>query len=231
VVALDTETGDEKWRADYDDKTNYSTPVIWKNVAGTELVTVGKTARSFDPETGKLNWELKIGGQMAVPSPVYDDDHIYLGLSGENYKPGVLYSIKAGAKGDITPPDSTLVSSGVEWTLLQAGINSASPLLHNGLLYLVSGRSGELSCVDASTGELVYLQKIDKMGSCWASPWEFDDKIWFYDEKGVTRVVQAGRNFKLLTQNALDDKFWASVAFSSDSYILKGVEKIYCIKK
>jgi len=231
MVALDAETGNEKWRVSRDEKTNYSTPVIWENASGVELVTVGTTARSNDPETGSLIWELKIGGQMSVPSPVYDNDHIYLGLSGDNNKPGVLYSIKAGAKGDITPADSGLVSSGVEWTLREAGINSASPLLYEGLLYFVSGRSGELSCVDASSGDLLYLQKIEKMGACWASPWEYDNKIWFYDEKGVTHVVQAGRDYKLLAQNTLDDKFWASVAFSNDAYIFKGVKKIYCVKK
>jgi outer membrane protein assembly factor BamB len=231
LVALDAATGREKWRATYDDKTNYSTPVIWENAAGIELVTVGKTARSFDPQTGELNWELKIGGQMAVPSPVYNNDFIYLGLSGENYKPGVLYSIKAGAKGDITPGDSALVSNGVEWTLRDAGINSASPLLYDGLLYLVTGRSGELSCIDASSGDLIYMQKIENMRACWASPWAFDNKIFFYDEKGVTRVVQAGRDFKLRAEHTLDDTFWASVAFSTDAYIVKGVKKLYCISK
>jgi outer membrane protein assembly factor BamB len=231
LVALDAATGAEKWRVNRDEKTNYSTPVIWKNQFQTELVTVGRTVRAYNPETGALIWELKIDGQMAVSSPVYDSNHIYLGRSGENSKPGVFFSIKAGAEGDITPKDSALVSSGVEWTLREAGIANASPLLYDGLLYLVGGRSGELSCVEASSGALIYKQKIEKVGACWASPWTFDDKIYFYDEKGITQVVQAGKEFKLLSQNTLDDKFWASVAFTGDAYILKGVKKIYCISK
>jgi outer membrane protein assembly factor BamB len=195
------------------------------------LVVLGDTVRSYDPENGKQFWELKIGGQMAVSSPVYNNDHIYLGRSGDNSKPGVFFSVKAGAKGDITPKDSTLVSNGVDWTLRGAGISNGSPLLYDGLLYLVSGRSGELSCVEAATGELIYKEKIEKVGACWASPWVFDDKIYFYDEKGTTQVVQAGKEFKLLSQNTLNDKFWASAAFTSDAYILKGVKKIWCVKK
>ena len=231
MVALDAATGNEKWRVGRDEKTNYSTPVIWKNKVRTELVTTGKTARSYDPATGRLIWELKMEGQMSIPSPVYSDEHIYLGNSGGRDEPGILYSIKAGAEGDITPADSGLVSNGVEWTVRDAGISNPSPLLYKGFLYLLSGRGGELSCMDAATGELIYLEKIEKVAACWASPWASGDQIYFYDERGVTQVIQAGKEFKLLSQNKLDDKFWASVAITEDAYIFKGVKKLYCVKK
>jgi outer membrane protein assembly factor BamB len=231
IVALDAATGNEKWKADRDEKTNYSTPVIWKNKFRTELVTTGKTARSYDPATGKLFWELKMDGPMAIPSPVYDNQHIYLGNAGGPAQAGIIYSVKAGASGDITPADSGLVSSGVEWTYRNAGLSNPSPLLHNGLLYLLSGRGGELQCLNASTGELVYLEKIDKVGACWASPWAVGDQICFFDEKGNTHIIRAGKEFKEIGQNSLDDKFWASVAITDESYIFKGVKKLWCVKK
>lgn len=231
LVALDALTGNEKWKVDRDEKTNYSTPVIWKNKVRTELVTTGQWARAYDPLTGKLIWELKMNEGMAVPSPVYDYEHIYLGKAGGPNKPGMLYSVKAGSNGDITPADSGLVSYGVEWTLRQTGVANSSPLLCNGLIYLLGSRGGEFYCLDAATGATVYKEKIDKVGACWASPWIQGDKIYFYDEKGITQVVQAGREFKLLSQNKLDDKFWASVAITNDAYILRGVKKLYCVKK
>lgn len=231
LMALDAATGNQKWRVDRDEKTNYSTPVIWKNMARTELVTTGKIARSYGPATGNLFWELKMGGEMAIPSPVYDSEHIYLGNAGGRDKQGILYSIKAGAKGDITPADSGLISSGVEWTVREAGISNPSPLLYNGLLYLLTGGGGELSCLDATSGELVYKEKVENVGACWASPWACGDKICFYDEKGVTQVIQAGKEFKVLSPNTLDDKFWASVAITNDAYIFKGVKKLFCVKK
>jgi len=72
---------------------------------------------------------------------------------------------------------------------------------------------------------------VDKVGACWASPWIQGDKIFFYDEKGTTQVIQAGKEFKVLSQNTLNDKFWASVAITSDAYIFRGVKKLYCVKK
>lgn len=231
LVALDAATGNEKWKVDREEKTNYSTPVIWKNSVRTELVTTGKSARAYDPATGKLIWELKMDDGMAVPSPVYDSEHIYLGKAGGPNKPGMLYSVKAGSNGDITPADSGLVSNGVEWMLRQTGVANSSPLLFNGLIYLLGSRGGEFYCLDAATGATVYKAKADKVGACWASPWIQGDKIYFYDEKGITQVIQAGREFKVLAQNKLDDKFWASVAITNDAYIFRGVKKLYCVKK
>lgn len=232
IIALDAATGNEKWKVNRDDeKTGYSTPVIWKNKFRTELVTLGKSARSYDPATGKLFWELKMGGDNAIPSPVSDNEHIYFGKPGGNNKPGILYSVKAGIDGDITPADSGLVSNGVEWTLKETGVGNPSPLLYNGSIYLLSSRGGEICCLDAKTGEQFYKQKVDKVGACWASPWIQGDKIYFYDEKGITQVIQAGKEFKVLSQNKLDDKFWASVAVAGDAYIFRGVKKLYCVKK
>jgi len=42
IVALDAATGEEVWKAARDEKTTYSTPVIWKNSIRTELVVSEK---------------------------------------------------------------------------------------------------------------------------------------------------------------------------------------------
>ena len=223
LVALDAATGNEKWKVARDEKTNYSTPVIWTNKFGAELVTIGKWARAYNPENGTLIWELKMGEGMTVPSSVYDEGHIYVGKAGGPNKPGMLYSVKAGSKGDITPAEGTQVSNGVEWSLKETGIANPSPLLLNGLIYLLSSRGGEIYCLDAATGTQVYKEKVPGVGACWATPWANGDKIYFFDEKGITQVIQAGKEFKVLSQNKLDDKFWASVAITDDAYIFKGV--------
>jgi hypothetical protein len=42
-------------------------------------------------------------------------------------------------------------------------------------------------------------------------------------------VLKAGRDFEVLHQNVLEDKVWASVAVTGDSYLMKGTDQIYCI--
>jgi len=229
LVALDSATGQETWRVDRDEKTSYSTPFIWKHSTGTELVTGGKTARSYDPETGKLLWELRMAGHYTIPSPVAEGDHLFLGNTAFRDTPGTLFCVRAGAEGDITPAEGETTSSGVVWSNPDAPTDNPSMLLLDGLLYQVSSRGGTVTCMEAATGEVVYQERIGGVGRCWASPWAWDGKVHFTDEKGVTRVFRAGRAFELLGENRLDDTFWTSVAAAGDAYLMRGAEFLYCI--
>lgn len=229
LVALDAASGKELWKKEREEKTNYSTPVIWKNSMRTELVSTGKTARSYDPENGDLLWELFIGGFYTIPSAVPDQDLLYMGNAGFRDTPGTLYCVRAGAEGDITPAEGERTSSGVVWSNPDAPTENPNPLVYKGLLYVISSRGGNITCFDATSGEEVYAEKVDNVGACWASPWEYQDQIFFTDEKGVTSVLKAGRSFELLYQNRIDDKFWASVAAARDAWIMKGTDKIYSI--
>jgi outer membrane protein assembly factor BamB len=229
LVALNTANGEEKWRAGRQEKTNYSTPVIWKNKIRNELVTSGKTARSYDPATGKLLWQLSMGGEMSIPSPVADQEYLYIGISSGREIKGNFFAVKAGAEGDITPAAGQRISNGVSWSEPETTLGSTSPLLHNGLIYFLGGRGGKMACFDAATGDSVYRAKTDSMASCWASPWANNDKIFITDEKGTTHVIKAGKKFEPLSKNKLDDKIWSSLAITKDAYILKGVKFLYCI--
>ena len=41
VLALDKQTGEETWRTPREEKSNWGSPLLWKNKARTEVVTVG----------------------------------------------------------------------------------------------------------------------------------------------------------------------------------------------
>jgi len=232
LVALDSETGDEIWKVDRDEKTSYSTPFIWKNAVRTELVTGGLRARAYNPATGELIWELQMDGRYSIPGPTADKDLLFMGNGGFRDIPGTYFAIKAGSEGDITPDSGSISSDGVAWSNPNAAfLGNPSPLLYNGLIYMISGRGGELTCLEAETGELVYQEKIENVAACWASPWVNGNTIFFMDEKGVTQAIKAGREFEHLHENSLDDKFWASVAATGDAYLFKGDKKLYCVTK
>jgi len=230
ITALDAASGEELWRVQRDEKTNYSTPYIWKNRQRTELVAGGKTIRSYDPETGSELWSLKAGGEMNIPSAVGDANMLYTGnTSGQNAK-GAFYAVKAGAEGDITPADSSSLSSGIAWIQPEANPGNSSPLLYDGYLYLVSNRGGEIRCINAADGSFVYNNRIAGLGAVWASPWGYDNRVWLYDENGTTFVLQGGNTFKYERKSKLNDKIWASVAITNGRYVFRGGEYLYCIK-
>jgi len=224
IVAINSVTGEEKWRIKREEKTTYSTPYIWKNKIRTELVTCGKTARSYDPETGKLLWELKAGGEQVIPSPVGNEELLYLGNPGGRETKAKLFGVKAGLDGDIT-------DKGAAWVSEESGLGNPSPLLYKDRIYVIGGK-GEIAVLDASTGVLKYQKRISGIGAVWASPWTSNDIVYFLDEKGVTRAFKAGDAFELVAENKLEgSKFWSSVAVAGNKYIFRGGDKLYCIGK
>ena len=133
---------------------------------------------------------------------------------------GTLFGIKAGASGDISLKEGEVSNDWVVWSVPESGIAMASPVIYNGLIYIVERNRGQIFCYEAATGEIVYPgTKITDAKAFWASPWVFDDKVYCLDEKGTTHVIQAGREFKEIGKNKLDDTFWASTAIAQLSLI------------
>lgn len=230
LAALDSKTGDEKWRVSREEKSNWGTPIIWKNSRRTELVVQGLKTRSYDPQTGKLFWEIDMGGGRNITSPVADGDMVFVG-NEKRRDGGTLFGIKAGASGDISLKEGESSNEYVIWSVPESGIAMASPLVYNGLIYIVDRNRGQIYCYEASTGKLFYpATKISGAKDFWASPWIFDDKVYCLDDKGTTHVIQAGREFNELGKNKLDDIFWASTAIAKSSYIFRGEKGIYCIR-
>jgi outer membrane protein assembly factor BamB len=101
--------------------------------------------------------------------------------------------------------------------------------LHNGLIYILASNGKNLSCIDAVSGKTLYSQKLEKVSTCWATPWVYKDNLYITDERGTTLIVKTGEQFEIVSQNRIKDKFWASAALSHDAYVFKGVNKVYCI--
>jgi outer membrane protein assembly factor BamB len=224
IVAINAATGDEKWRVQRDEKTTYSTPYFWKNKIRTELIAGGKTARSYDPETGKLLWELKAGGEQVIPSPVGNEELLFIGNAAGRETKAKLYAVKAGVDGEIN-------DTGIAWVSEESGLGNPSPLLYKGLIYVIGGR-GEIAVLDAITGVLKYQKRINGIGAVWASPWANNDIVYFLDEKGTTRGFKAGDAFEQVAENKLGgSKFWSSVAVAGNGYIFRGGDKLYYVRK
>lgn len=232
LVALDKKTGEEAWRVARDEWSNWATPYVWKNKQRTELVAAGgKKMRSYDPATGKLLWEMAGSGRTAT-TPVGDEQMLYVDsydrLMGRD---GILAAIRAGASGDISLKKGQTDNASVAWSAKLNYYRMASPLLYAGCLYSLVQHSGMVRCYDAKTGQEHYHQRLPKSVGCVASPWASDGKVYFLDQTGVTVVLQAGPEFKVVATNSLDEMCWASPAVAGEKLLLRGVENLYCIEK
>jgi outer membrane protein assembly factor BamB len=237
LVALDKKSGNEVWRADRNEKTNWGSPIIWKNKKRTELVTPGaRNVRSYDPATGKVLWEIAGTGGNNTNAPVGDADNVYVlqqgappNGPGQPGGHGALVAVRAGAEGDVTLKPGESANAGIAWSSKRGPESDTSPLAFQGHVY-VFGRMGILTCYDAATGKEVYRERVPGIKNIWASPWGNDGKVYILDDSGTTVVLQTGPNFEVLRKNTLDDTTWATPAAADGAIYLRGVNYLYCIK-
>ncbi len=232
AVALDAKTGNQLWRVERDEKSNWATPYVWQNEKRTELIVPGtKKVRSYDLD-GHLLWEFGGMSTIVIPTPFSKFGLLYVcsGYVGDKVRP--VFAIKPGASGDISlKPDETH-SDFIAWYQPTAAPYNPSPLLYGDHFYVLFD-FGFLSCHDARTGKQVYdKQRIrQETTSFTASPWAANDKLFALSEDGDTFVIQAGPEYRLLHKNSLDEMCMATPAIAGDRLLIRTLTKLYCFAK
>lgn len=231
LLALDKETGRQIWRVARDEKSNWATPYIWDSGRRTEIITSGtRKIRSYDPD-GALLWELGGMSSIAIPTPFSKFGLLYLasGYVGDQTRP--IFAVRPGAKGDITLKPGETSNASIAWYQPAAGPYNPSPLVYGDYFYTLLDR-GFLTCHDARTGAEIYgKQRIDPAAAAFtASPWAYNGRIFALSEDGDTFVIQAGKDFKVLGKNSVDEMCMATPSPVGDSLILRTATKLYRIR-
>ncbi len=94
LLALDKQTGEEVWRVERDEKSNWATPYIWENELRTEIVTPGTgKVRSYDLG-GKELWSLSGMSSITIATPYQHQGLLYVssGYVGDKSRPLVCDS-------------------------------------------------------------------------------------------------------------------------------------------
>jgi outer membrane protein assembly factor BamB len=223
VVALDARTGEEIWRADRNEVDSWSTPLVVEYDGRAQVVTAAQNRiRSYDLETGTIVWESEGLTMNPIPSPVAADGMVFA-MSG--FRGSRLRAIRlADARGDITG------GKAIVWALDRDTPYVPSPLLHNGVLYVIKSNSGILSVFDAKTGKPHYqLQRLVGIPEVYSSPVAARDRVYITGRDGTTLVIRHGASFEVLATNTLDDGFDASAALVDDHLYLRGYRYLYDI--
>jgi outer membrane protein assembly factor BamB len=235
IAALDKKTGKELWRAERWKQTNWATPYVWESGARTELIVPAtKRVISYDPNTGKEFWTFSGMSSIAIPMPFSAFGMLYVasGYIGDQHRP--VYAIKPGASGDISLKEGETSNQYIAWYQRQASPYNPSPIIYGDIYYTLLDR-GFFTAHDAKTGALVYdRQRLDPdvpIGAFTSSPWAYQGKIFCLNEDGMTYVIQAGREFKVVGKNSLDELCMATPAIVGDSLLIRTATKLYRIRK
>jgi hypothetical protein len=97
-----------------------------------------KAAYAYDPRTGRELWRVRYDAWSAAPLPLYDHGLAFI-ITGFGGKTELL-AVRADGKGDIT-------DTHVAWRSESMVAKTASPILVQGLLYMVNDE-GSLTCLE-----------------------------------------------------------------------------------
>ena len=233
LLALDTKTGNEVWRVDRDEKSNWATPYLWENDQRTEIITPGTgRVRSYDLD-GKLLWTLQGMSSITIATPYQHDGLLYIssGYVLDPNKP--IYAIRPGAKDDISLAKEETSNEWIVWSRRDIAPYNPSTLAYHGLLYVLYDR-GLFACFNAHDGSPVYSRRRLPNGRAFtSSPWASNGKIFCLNEDGVTSVIRAGSKFEIIRTNRLaeDDMCMATPAIVGDRLLIRTSARLYCIRE
>lgn len=218
VLALDKNTGKVQWKATRGlSRVAHVTPQVVTVDGRPQLVSgAGDVVQGFDPDTGTRIWSATSTGEGVVPSIVFGDGLIF---TASGFGKPAIRAIRPGGSGDVT-------KTHVAWEQTKAVPMVPSFVFVNHCLYSIT-EEGMILCLKADSGEIVWQKRIE--GSFHASPVCGDGRIYFLSEDGKTTIIEAGREFKPITQNDLGEPCQASPAISHGQLFIRSQRNLYCI--
>jgi outer membrane protein assembly factor BamB len=228
LLALNAATGETVWKAERDELPSWGTPTVAETTAGPVLVTnASRFIRGYDPRTGKELWRLGGSSKITAPTPISTGDLLIIASGRGPERP--IFVVKPGARGDLTLGGGKTSSDAVVWSKTGRGSYMPTPLVLDGLLYVL-GNNGVFDAYKLDTGEEVYRQRLPVVGSGYsASPVAADGKIYLSGEDGDILVVAAGPAFRLLATNAMGESLMATPALSDGVMYIRGLNTLFAV--
>jgi outer membrane protein assembly factor BamB len=223
LLALDKNTGRELWRTPHQGNTNWSGPFITTHNGRKQIVvSASRQVGGYDLETGKQLWTARGLGQNTIPAPVAADGLVFV-MSG--FRDPNLMAVRLGRDGDLTGTDA------IVWQNQRGNSYSASPVLHDGTLYVLTD-SGMLSAFDANSGKPHYQQvRLPKPYNFKSSPVGVNGKLYLASENDDVIVVKMGRTFEVLATNTLQNQvFIATPAIVDGEIYLRSETTLFSIR-
>ncbi|HRZ37309.1 MAG TPA: PQQ-binding-like beta-propeller repeat protein [Candidatus Paceibacterota bacterium] len=219
IAALDKRTGQEKWRGKRGlSRQAHVTPMLSEVNGKAQLISgAGDVVQGFDPQSGKLLWSVQSRGEGVVPAIVCGQGLVF---TSSGYGTPTLRAIRPDGQGEVT-------ATHIAW---ESRVNvplMPSFVYAGGLLFCLK-ESGIASCLEAETGQVVWVERLG--GAYGASPVLAEGRLYCLAEDGSTVVIGADRTFKILARNPLEGLCKASPAIARGRIFIRSENTLFCIR-
>jgi outer membrane protein assembly factor BamB len=228
IIALNANTGEIVWKTDREEISSWGTPTVATTSKGEELIAnASNFIRAYDPRTGKELWRLGKSSRITAPTPIFDGDTLVVVSGRGPERP--IFVVKAGSRGDLTLAEGQTSSDAIMWSRTGRGSYMPTPLIYNGILYVLAN-NGTFDAYNLKTGEELYRQRLPLVGSGFsASPVAADGKIYLSNEDGEILVVAAGEKFSHLATNPIGELLMATPAISEGVMYVRSAASVFAI--
>lgn len=227
VVALDKESGDERWLTKRTGELHernsmqkaFATPLVAKINGKDQLISPGADwVYGYEPLTGKELWKIKFGelGFSNAPQPVVFEEMIYVCT-------GFMRSQLLAIDASNGKPDE----SSIAWRYKTQVPCMPTPIIVDDRIYFVSD-SGIASCLDRKTGDLIWNVRLG--GGFSSSPIYSDGKLYFSNREGEVFVVKPGDTYELVATNQLDNRIMATPVTVGETLLIRTESSLYCFE-
>ncbi len=236
LAAFDKLSGDIAWKVARDYSVpkecdhGYTTPLVIQ-YAGKEslLVWGGEHVTIHDAADGKLVWSCgnfnpeKNELWPAIVTPVVVGDMAVICYGRNDRDIPRTFGIQLTGEGDVT-------NSNHVWKREDIGTFVPTPAVYQDQVLFVRDK-GEVECIDPATGKTIWSDAFPRhRNKFYASPLVADGKLFAAREDGVVFVASiADGQFKLLSENDMQEPVIGSPIAIADRLFLRGEKHLYCL--
>ena len=156
LVALNATTGKTVWETPRPVDSSWASPIVCHPPSGPQVVlSATPILAAYDPATGAEIWRADVLHGEVAPTPICRDGVVYV-----VHEDVGLFAVRTDGTGDVT-------KTHVSWNVPDGASDVASPLCDGERVYVLT-TSGTLTCVRASSGEVVWEHELE--ADYYASP-------------------------------------------------------------
>jgi outer membrane protein assembly factor BamB len=136
----------------------------------------------------------------------------------------LLIAVRHGGRGDLT-------NSNVIWSMQKFLPNVPSPLLYQGVLYIVKD-GGIVTSIDPKTGSILKQARLPgAVDTYYSSPVGGAGKVYLFSQTGKATVLKAGAHWEILASNDMDEETFATPAPVGSRLYVRTRSGLYCFEE